>query len=101
MARNVKTASSKDFPLSGGSDAPFLFVDGYQGVMIANGVVRLRLVRGRQTDSADDTEIENEVVARLAMGAATLESFYKALGGLVKDMKEDGTLPPSESEDKS
>lgn len=67
-------------------DVPTLFIDGYHGVQIANGVARLNLIQ--EIYPADPvTGQDRKVVARLVMGLPTLLSLRASLDDLIGDIE--------------
>lgn len=69
-----------------GHDVPTLFIDGYHGVQIANGVARLNLIQ--EVYPADPvTGQDRKVVARLVMGLPTLLALRASLDELSGDIE--------------
>lgn len=67
-------------------DVPTLFIDGYHGVQIANGVARLNLIQ--EIYPADPVSGQDrKVVARLVMGLPTLLALRSSLDELIGDVE--------------
>lgn len=72
------------------SDVPTVFVDGYHGVQLSNGVVRINFFEN--VHPADPVSGERRIVQRLAMGMPALLSVATALNGFIEQMHKDGLL---------
>jgi hypothetical protein len=67
-------------------DVPTVFIDGYHGVQIANGVARLNLVQDVYPPDPVSGH-DRQVVARLAMGLPTLLALRSSVDGLINDIE--------------
>lgn len=82
---DMNHGSSKPAPTAP-NDVPTLFIDGYHGVQIANGVARLNLIQ-EIYPSDPVTGQDRKVVARLVMGLPTLLSLRASLDDLIGDIE--------------
>jgi len=73
-----------------GSTVPEIYIDGYQGAQIKDGVLKLNLF-SQHLDPATNATC-NEVVARLALSIPTLISLYASFGGLLKELGDAGVI---------
>ena len=76
--------------LTGAIAAPEFYVDGFQGVVVANGVAKLNFF-----SVAFDTEAgaaANVCALRLALSLTALISVRDALSALVADLEKDGVV---------
>jgi hypothetical protein len=67
-------------------DVPTVFIDGYHGVQIANGVARLNLVQEIYPPDPVSGQ-DRKVVARLVMGLPTLLALRASLDELINDIE--------------
>lgn len=84
-------------PVVDRGDAPELLADGYQGVILTNGVVKFNLISSRI--NAETDKAERVVVARLALPLPAFVSIYNAFGQLSQDMHRMGVLQIEERQD--
>lgn len=83
------TTEGLRIPIDPGN-APDIFIDGYTGVSVKDGVVRLNLVTTRlnaNMESATDV-----IVSRLAMPLAVMLRVHEALGHLIRDLERDKVI---------
>jgi hypothetical protein len=71
-------------------EAPELYIDGYQGAIVQNGVVKLNCYSST-LDPATGEPV-NICVARLAMSLPGLLGVHAALGQLIEMMQADGVI---------
>ena len=81
-------------PVVDRGDAPDLFVDGYQGVLLSNGAIRLNLYSARM--NAETNKNERVIVARLILPVPVFVFFYNAFTHLAQDMHKLGILQVEE-----
>lgn len=72
------------------NSAPALYVDGFTGISLANGVVKLNMHADHFNSSTD--AIERHIITRLVMPVAVLVSLSQGLQQLVEQMKKDGAI---------
>lgn len=105
MAKAQKESESKkpggrsvtlaDVPISSTEPIPDIFIDGFQGVLVRDGVAKLNLF----TDIHDPRtgEIARRVTARLITPVVTLAGIHSAVGEVLEGLKRDGILVSDDS----
>ncbi|MGA8611103.1 MAG: hypothetical protein WB760_05210 [Xanthobacteraceae bacterium] len=85
-----KMMNTQDIPLRGSTDAPEIFVDGYQGASVVNGVVKIHF----HTTKFDPlTEgMVRQVVFTMVVPAVALAQISGSLNDLIESLKRDGLL---------
>lgn len=87
-----KTGSSKPIPDWADMKAKFpenipeFFVDGYEGLINKDGVIRINFAQIRVADY-EEGSVEKQIVVRLAMPIGSLVAVHQALGGYLKENK--------------
>jgi len=79
---------ASQFPLVEPTPAPEIYVDGYQGVLFANGVAKFNMFT--VVMDAENSQNQRRIVQRLCMTIPTLEGIHIAIGELLEQMKKDG-----------
>lgn len=94
-------ALSEEGPFKGFTEAPDLLVDGFQGVIMRNGIVRLNLF----TINIDPNDFSTyrKVVATLSMSLPTYVQIHAAMTDMLRDFEKDGFIKrvPAASDDKN
>lgn len=68
---------------------PDILIDGYQGVTISNGVIRINLLQHKFGSTDKPSETRTVIVGRLAMGLPALTSIHQAMGELIESLQAD------------
>lgn len=84
-------------PLVDRGQATELFIDGYQGISITNGVAKLNTFSTRLNPNTG--EAERVVVCYLAMPLSTLASIHAAFGALLRDLRQEGIMEQGDRTD--
>lgn len=79
-----------DPPLVGATEAPDVYIEGYQGTMVYNGVVKVNAYVLAMNPASEQTS--RKVVARLTMPLASMISIHDAFGKLIEDLEKDGVI---------
>ena len=74
-----------------------LFIDGYQGISITNGVAKLNAFSARLNPNTG--EGERVIVCYLAMALPTLVSIHAALGALIHYLRQQGIIEQGDRTD--
>jgi hypothetical protein len=85
------TEDKKRFMIEENMDAPLIYVDGYQGVSIANGVAKFNFFAACL--GAEGQE-KRRIVLRLTCSIGTVEALDLAFRDLLKELKDAGVLLP-------
>lgn len=72
-------------------DIPDIFVDGYHGASLSNGVLRFNLTQNIYPPDPD-TGFEKKVVARLVVPVAAFPKILETLQNLYNDLENDGII---------
>src|SRR5438094_470055 len=83
------TKDSNLFPLVEPQAAPEIFVDGFQGVTVTNGVAKLNCF---SIDVAANGSEERRIVLRLACHVGTMDAIQTALARILQEMKDAGVI---------
>lgn len=73
-------------------DAPDVYMDGFHGILVRDGVVRLNLYRDHAPPADTDGRLERHVVARLLMPLPVFLRVAEASARIVKDLEKDGII---------
>lgn len=90
VADEKSSDTTKVEPLAENPNAPEIYVDGYTGLAIRNGVAKFNCYSSRM--AADLSEGQNVLTLTLAMPLPTVVSFYEALGRLLDELEEQGHI---------
>ncbi len=77
-------------PVRESNNAPTIYADGYHGVVVGSGVVKLNLIEDLY-DAATGVPFRR-LVGRLVVPIPTLLQMHQALGTLIADMEKDGLV---------
>jgi hypothetical protein len=77
-------------PLEGVRDAPVVYIDGYQGVSVGNGIVKMNLFQD-VFDTATNKNIR-KCVTVLAIPLAVFEGMRGSMNDLARQFSESGLL---------
>jgi hypothetical protein len=83
-------ADSNAFPLEELEPAPEIYVDGYQGVVIANGVAKFNYFSIYHDPLSGKNK--RRIVLRLACPLDTVAGVHKALGEMIESLKKAGAI---------
>jgi hypothetical protein len=83
-----------DNQLLGLADAPEVLVEGYRGVMLRAGVLKLNFFASRFDPATERTD--KHAAVTLAIPLADFVDVATALNALLNDMREKGALPKEE-----
>ncbi len=90
MSDDITKPDASAPPLRMASNAPEIYVDGYQGATYKDGVVKLNFYSTALDPVTNATH--NEVVMRMALSVSTAIQIHQALGQLVGDLERKGIL---------
>lgn len=84
--------------MTGMDRAPEVFMDGVQGVILTNGVVKLNLYS--EMSDPNGGPVQRTGVARLGMSIPVMVALHGMLGNLMDDFREKGIIVegPTESD---
>jgi hypothetical protein len=82
-------------PMEGISEAPEIYVDGYQGALLLHGVVKLNLFS--EFGDGVTPDVRRRGVARMTVSLANLAAIHTSLGELLKSLAEQGALQGMET----
>jgi hypothetical protein len=77
-------------PIVDNQHAPEIFADGYHGVTINSGVIRLNLFSIRM--NPETGELSRTIAARLTMPFPSFVSTYNALTEVLQDLQKEGVV---------
>src|SRR6185437_4144484 len=92
-------ADSNSFPLEELEPAPEIFVDGYQGAMAVNGVVKFNFFSIYHDALSGGSK--RRIVLRLAMPIASVDGVQKAFADLIEGLKKAGAIMEAPPDGKS
>jgi hypothetical protein len=84
-------------PLVDRGQAFELFIDGYQGASLSNGMVKFNLFSNRL--NATTGQAERVVVCHLTMPISTFVAVHRAFGALLHSMQQQGVFVPEDRTD--
>ena len=85
-----ETGALSEPDLVGAIEAPDIYIEGYQGSMVHNGVIKINAYV-MAFDPASE-QMKRRVVARLTMPMPSMIQIHDALGRLIEQLEKDGLI---------
>lgn len=85
-----ESETTTTMPLHGVMEAPEVYIDGYRGVVVGQGVAKLNCFTSVM--SGVNGEVALQCNLRLVMAVTTLVQVRDALDQLIRGMESDGTI---------
>ncbi len=77
-----------------GGGIPDILIDGMKSASVLNGVIRIEVTQGRNSEVAGGPP-DQVPVARLVMGLPALLGLHEGLGQFIEALKKDGATAPN------